>query len=218
LLGPFHHFVDRFPDRLLLSSRWIFDRLSQNDFVKVAASRLLFLLVSQRGHRADVPETLAVLREGLPFVFLIMSDFGELVLNFLGAKRATVATLYFASCLVYRWSLNEEGLAFLREKAARIEFQGLIQRFQPIRPGLCSPESQIAILLFASLLNIWRRLVDNDSYPEWICSVVPNIVLPICSAHWFPYDEMSYLSVMESVALGFVQAVLEGGCLGDANA
>jgi hypothetical protein len=103
-------------------------------------------------------------------------------------------------------SQHDTGQELLRESPA-VDFIGLITRFRPFRAGRSQPAGSIAILLFASLLNVWNRFSSGGGYVEWIYEVVPNVVLPLCAAERFPYDGLSYVSAMESVALAFAQAV-----------
>jgi hypothetical protein len=131
------------------------------------------------------------------------------VIGRLGEKEATEEAIYFAAWIVFRWSLCEEGATLLRDRLGGIDVGGIIDKFRPVRPGVAVPGAQISVLLFAALLNVWKRFVDGERYVEWIFAIVPNVVLPICWSERFPYDEMSFLAAMESVALAFVQAVSE---------
>jgi hypothetical protein len=123
----------------------------------------------------------------------------------LSGTPAPTATVYFCSILSHHWSLTKPSL--LKPLVIPDCFQALIDLYRPRKPGRTPCDCAISIFLFATLLNLWTHFTDDISYISTIFLVVPNLVFPICNSTPFPYDEFSLLSVLESVALEFVQAV-----------
>jgi hypothetical protein len=199
------------------------------------AARLMFIMASHRRWRPDTDEVLQVLQRrtpraqcfllgalahyvGVPDALRLPATvnaehaiaradlFAPVVLGFLREREAPLSAVYFASCLAYHWSLTEGALLLLRENVSPSQLQALIDRFRPTAAD--SPGSQIAILLFATLLHLWRRFARDPEYGQALYAVIPNIVVPICGAdEAWPFSERSYLSVMETIALDCVQAI-----------
>jgi hypothetical protein len=86
-----------------------------------------------------------------------INSFSIIYLPFFFSQKDQIAPIDTAC----RCSPNEEGLIFVHEKAVGAEFQHLNQRFQPLRPGLRCPETQIAIQFLAGFGNKLEQKARN---------------------------------------------------------
>jgi hypothetical protein len=232
-------FFGRDPDLVLHSREWIARQLRSTDGgVVVAAARLVYILSLHERFGPDVDEVITALRNSPPRAvsFLVgalarsvgipnplgiltitncerelrkLNEIVPIVIGFLKPGVST-ATVYFASSLAFQWSVSEPGLRLLQASVVADSFQTLILSFLQGKPRIDRPDLAISILLFGTLLNLWKRFSDDVNYLKSIYLVVPNLVFPICVDGRSPYSDESLLSALESVALDFVQAVSDG--------
>jgi hypothetical protein len=167
-------------------------------------------LVGALAHQLGIPDPLRIF--AIPVKERLvrkLTDFGRLIIGFLNRKNVCRATVYFASCLAFQWSLSEPGLLMLKGEVQPDAFKDLIEQFRPTKPGLSRPDSAVSIFLLATLLNLWKRFTGDVEYIQRIFLIIPNLILPLLGGETFPYDELSYLSALESVGLEFVQTISE---------